>query len=285
MCMIIGCKRFNSLQQVLKDVRSSGESVIVVNLNYGSPEQLELDVAAAGAVIADFDGTLNVRSQWDRLLAKLPSDVAERNQEDFLAVHQRNDATFYEEAAQLFRSVRDLHEAGLTRADVWQWAREIELREGSEELLRSFPDGRREVISWGVWDLIDRALNTVHGIPVHVNALKLKWAAAGYLAELGAEYERRTAVTDANKGIVRDEAAATWPDLPISRIMVLADGPTDRAMMHPSYLTVCLIPPGDPSAHRQQRREESLMDLFNRSRALLISDSWQPLVDLRTAST
>lgn len=279
---IMGASSDYPKDRILSDARHSNEPIIVVNMDHGTVEQFQEDLRAAEGVIADFDGTLTSGNQWGPLMNLLDPKDAARNYADFQKC-LRPGATFLDEARQLLRSVQDLSEARMTRCHVDEIASEIVLRDSAIDLLRTFHRSRREVISWGIADVIERCLCVRHDTRLHVNALRLRWAVSRFLAEDGVQFERGTLVTNKNKGVVREEATRAM-GLDPGEVLVLADGPTDIEMISSDYLTVTIFP-SDDDRKRQAWREKGLYTLFDRSRAMVFGNSWKYLVDLRTASS
>ena len=266
------CSSLSQLRDLLKE-GSSSESLLIVNEAYGTSQDVRQAIARAKGLVTDFDGTLHPGNQWLHFRQVLLPELADQNQsrlEQYLARGEKTDAN---DIAFIFSSCHSLKHSGLMREALKRCAQNAPPREGA--LMRSF-DGRVQVVSFGIHDYIVEWLSH-HDVRAQVAALRFLWEGSNL-----AGFDPHTVVTDGNKGFMVQLFNAMH-DLSQEEVIVLGDAPTDIQMMQPENISMLLIPSKDPQDGRQAFRMSALGDLWPRVRAILASDSLQPLVEMRQA--
>ncbi len=255
---------------------SPSEHTLFVNATHATPESLLAGIRGATALAADFDGTLTPGGQW--LVLKTWLSAADRvlDAEATTAYFAQTKRPNVENLVYLFESIERFY--GIQLGGFNNFARSLPPREGAVDFIRSFEPDKVGVISFGLANFIRTWLKYhVPGNRAHVFALELlfKEGLIGYKPE--------TAVTDSNKGHMRDVFVA-HTKTPQNRVLVIGDAPTDLAMMHPENVGILLIPKIDPDPQRMKHRLNGLEALWPLVQGVLVSDSLAPLASLRTTS-
>ncbi len=281
------------LVEALADLHPHEEPALIANVSNRNAEQLLDDLRAADVLVSDFDGTVHPGNQWgDMRQCMLPAHRDADTEE--AARYFAGDRTDFGDLCFIYDSANRLIDSKLTWDVLGEHAKACEPRPGAVDLIRSFAPERVAFVSYGIREYIQCWMREHLAIRIFqrgkkpsVFALQLEWRqefqgfvrgikyheCIGYLAE--------TVVTEANKGFAGESFRALHR-APPERVLVLGDAPTDAKMMDPTNVGILIIPKVDPQPGRMASRLRALHDLWPRVSAVLVSDSLQPLADLRS---
>ncbi|MDP2631192.1 MAG: hypothetical protein Q8P30_00295 [Candidatus Uhrbacteria bacterium] len=240
-------------------------------------------------LMADFDGTLTMGSQWDDARNLMGPERAEV---DRVALKRwtESDRSFQSECEFIFGTVDLLCESGLTQGQLFAVARAQRPRPGALELLHSFelsvdgseyPDHivRSFIVSYGM-DCYICEWASHNGVFAKVLALKLRWdkdsKLIGYYAD--------TVVVGTNKGNKAKEVHERFGVIP-SLQLVLADAPSDKDLFHDKSVNVLILPHTEVEEAISKFRRKGLPDVWNLVDAILVGDSLEPLYEMRRNHT
>jgi hypothetical protein len=253
---------------------------VVVNRSHTTWERFALGVREADMLLADFDGTLHVGNQWKDLVAQMPAELAEQDRAQADAFFRTGDPTVRQELALLFDSVQRMMLSGFTtrtvrRAVGGSWFP----RSGVKEFVASFR-GHALIVSFGIKQYIEEWCR-FHGILPEpaIAALSLMfWGPPDNEPLIG--YDCLSAVVGSNKGFVAEAFCASRRADP-SRVIAIGDSPVDLSMMHTGNIGILLVPHADDDAVRKLYRHNGLARMWPNLSVVLISDSLEPLAELR----
>ncbi len=260
------------------DVRRDVASYLVLNRAHGGPEAFARRVRDAEVLLADFDGTLHPGSQWADLKAYMPPELAAEDRAQAEAFFRRERPTLRDELALLFDAVRRMRAAGMTQQTIRKAAYSASIpRRGTRELFSSFVRNPL-IVSFGIKPYIAEWCRA-NGLSCDVAALSFQFFGPPGKEEI-ADVDWHTAVVGSNKGFVAD-AYCTHLRVDPSRALALGDSPVDLSMMRPGNIGVLVVPRKDEDRVRDRYRRDGLARMWPSISAVLVSDSLEPLVELR----
>lgn len=249
---------------------------LYANARNRTPKRLAEAIKNAKALVADFDGTLTPGGQWIAMKAWLNDELRQLDKvqtDYYFANLHRED---YEDLKFLFDSIHRFKGMPLTTFNAF--ARNLAMREGAKPLFESFEPSNTCIISFGIKNFIEEWL-AHHKISNDVTVFALQVL----FSETLKGYRPETAVSDGNKGYMRDTFVAER-GLIHSELLVIGDAPTDLKMMHAGNVGILIIPKIDPDPQRMTNRLRGLDLLWPQLSGVLISDTLTPLAELRTTS-
>ena len=249
--------------------------VLVVNRDHTTAEVFERDLRAAKGGVFDFDGTVHAASQWIAMRECMTPECREQDAEGARLYFSQENRKDHDDIDLIFGSIRRLIKSELKLDQMLDHVRLDVPRAGAPELVRSFR-GRSMIVSFGIQDYIEAWLS-FFDIPASVAALKLRWR-----NELLRGFDARSVVIDGNKGIMYDAFLAEH-QLNSQEVLVMGDALTDIQMMRRESIGVLVVPKFDPQSERQVHRMEHLESLWDRVSAVLLCDSLEPIVTLRSS--
>jgi phosphoserine phosphatase len=282
------CHRFLSvgsaeeLLDLLPRLRPEDHTVVVNNthplVGGGGTDQFGRLVREARGLVADFDGTLHAGNQWAQVRELLTPEDRRADEADAAcyfadpaAGNEIHAAFILETVARLSRSRQGLHR-------VEELSGKLSPRPGVMVLFRSFSFNRSAIVSFGLYNVIRNwvwryGLNA-EAVSTTIFALQLEWDGTRCSPNLG------TIVSDGNKGYCRQVFCGAR-QLASERTLVIGDSPTDIFMMGPDVPGVFLIPRIDPQPGRMAHRMARVAEMWDRVACVLVSDSLEPLVEMR----
>lgn len=269
------------------------EDVLIVNGLRGDADWFARSVRSAEAGVFDFDGTLHAGSQWSDVRTLLtPGHAAVDREEADLYFSRANGEPSPEEITRfLFNSVRRMAESKVAQRELIHLAECSPPRPGAVELLQSFDseamqtfDPRLAIVSFGLYDYIVAWCNAQGLVTPLIASTKLAftpWTAGpeGWPVVRGAN--PLTFVGTHTKGYAAHAIVESF-GVPMNRVLVVGDSPTDLHMMSEGNLAVLLLPHRDADPARLAFRLRGLSELWPRVAAVLVSDSLEPLASLRS---
>jgi phosphoserine phosphatase len=270
--------------------RSFGQnrSALIVNARRGDAAWFARAMREAEAGLFDFDGTLHAGSQWEDVRALLGTDDARADRAEADLYFRRADGEPSSERITRFHfnSVRRMARSGIRRGALELRAAASPPRSGAVALVGSFGSGvsggshgRSAVVSFGLYDYIAAwcAANGLGGVLVAATRLLFD----EHATVRGAD--PLTFVGTHTKGHAAHAIAESF-DVPMDRVLVLGDSPTDMHMMSEGNIAVLVLPHVDADPERIAFRLRGLAEMWPRVAAVLVSDSLDPLVALRRAT-
>jgi len=294
---------FEEFQGFVVGALARKEDALVVNGLRGDADWFCNAVCDAEAGLFDFDGTLHggkpgtpqTGNQW-KDVAKLmtPEDQAGDREEAAWYFARKDGEPTPEEITRFgFNSIRRMRSSGISEDDYVRLARASPPRDGAVTLLRSFARRhaweRCAIVSFGMERYI-REWSEAHGVDEGLIIAATKVRFTGRLREQDNGIIARTStvshadpltfVGTHNKGHVAHAIVESF-EVPMERVLVVGDSPTDMHMMSAGNLAVLVVPHGDPDPQRVAFRLRGLAEMWPRVAAVLVSDSLEALAEMR----
>ncbi|MFA6522327.1 MAG: hypothetical protein WCT24_01895 [Patescibacteria group bacterium] len=243
----------------------------------GGQKELEDRLANAEALVSDVDGTAHPYHFWTELRQLLPPKAAAANAVASRSYWQREPSA-QEELELLFGPIPAMY--GWDRKVLRKLVATFVPRIGFVPLFRSFRAEHVLLNSFGIWDPIhdwlEQFMSAEEANACQIAALRLRWGVNGHEVIVG--YDPHTAVTGYTKG---EFAQAFLSRVQVSnhRALVLGDSKTDIRMFGHGRCSVLIVPRSyDTGLHAHLSDLEALWPHLT---AVLVSDSWDSLVDMR----
>jgi|GEM_PF-2670224 len=279
------------------------EDALIVNGLRGDADWFCNAVCDAEAGLFDFDGTLHggkqgtpqTGNQW-KDIAKLmtPEDQAgDREEASWYFARKDGEPTPEEITRFGFNSIRRMRSSRISEDDYVRLARASPPRDGAVRLLRSFARRhareRCAIVSFGMERYI-REWSAEHGVEDGLIIAATKVHFTGRFRDEGTYISAITStvshadplsfVGTHNKGHVAHAIVESF-EIPMERVLVAGDSPTDMHMMSAGNLAVLVVPHGDPDPQRVAFRLRGLAEMWPRVAAVLVSDSLEALAEMR----
>ena len=294
MTTIIHASSFDDASERLEALQVSGASVPII-ISRLSDEELLSRLSGVKYGIFDFDDTLTTGNQHKKIREKIEPKNASFDEaiidwmmsehKCFLSI--RPEMIWFAnmekpelieqgmfQAAFIAKNAADMVAAKMSRYSLQSIGRNLPVRDGAIDLLRHFTHCC--IITYGHNEIVNAWLNqhevgaTVAGLWLHFNS-----------TDQVVGFHPGTLVTGTNKGIIakrfrEQEGYATEP------FLTVGDRPFDIETMFDNSqdANVLILPPAKAKARLAEFQTREFRNTWNRVSALLISDSFAPLIEL-----
>jgi phosphoserine phosphatase len=283
---------FNGCQDGVREALARKEDALVVNGLRGDGAWFAESVRDAEAGLFDFDGTLHAGNQW-KDIAKLMTEedkVADRAEAAWYFARKDGEPTAEEIVRFGFNSIRRMASSGILRQDFKDASAASPPRPGAVGLLRSFPSDDRDspcaIVSFGMstyildWCAAHRVGEAPIVASTSVRFSNTRWIGGVIQHPKVIGANPLTFVGTHNKGHVAHAIVESF-GVPMRRVLVVGDAPTDMHMMSAGNLAVLIVPHGDNDPDRVAFRLKGLAEMWPKVAAVLVSDSLAALAEMR----